>query len=270
MVQCQYAQRWPRMPPNQLRGARAPLTSAPTPTPARAAPQCVELKRDWAKGYSRLGAAYFGLEQWDEAIKSYEDGAATVPRRHGWQCGWAGGSRVRAAIAPRAGSRQLGSSNWAASSRALAAQGRTSCSLEGATVTMLASPPRCDLPPHPTSPVTPARAGLVVDPSNAALQSGLNDALSARNRAAQGGGGGLFGPDAMARLALDPRGRELLDDAPFMSKLKLLQSQPQLINSMLGDKKMQLVGERGAWAVTVAAPGAAAAAGGMPLAVACD
>lgn len=36
--------------------------------------QCVELKPDWAKGYSRLGAAYYGLEEWDNAIKAYEDG----------------------------------------------------------------------------------------------------------------------------------------------------------------------------------------------------
>jgi predicted TPR repeat methyltransferase len=36
--------------------------------------QCVELKPDWAKGYSRLGAAHFGLEEWDQAIQAYEDG----------------------------------------------------------------------------------------------------------------------------------------------------------------------------------------------------
>lgn len=36
--------------------------------------QCVELKPDWAKGYSRLGAAYYGLEEWEQATKAYEDG----------------------------------------------------------------------------------------------------------------------------------------------------------------------------------------------------
>jgi hypothetical protein len=36
--------------------------------------QCVDLKPDWAKGYSRLGAAYYGLQEWEEAIKAYEDG----------------------------------------------------------------------------------------------------------------------------------------------------------------------------------------------------
>lgn len=36
--------------------------------------QCVSLKPDWAKGYSRLGAAYFGLQQYDDAIKAYDDG----------------------------------------------------------------------------------------------------------------------------------------------------------------------------------------------------
>jgi predicted TPR repeat methyltransferase len=36
--------------------------------------QCVDLKPDWAKGYSRLGAAYYGLQEWEQAIKAYEDG----------------------------------------------------------------------------------------------------------------------------------------------------------------------------------------------------
>lgn len=40
--------------------------------------QCVSLKPDWGKGYSRLGAAYFGLEEWDKAIEAYDTG---------WSCG---------------------------------------------------------------------------------------------------------------------------------------------------------------------------------------
>jgi hypothetical protein len=36
--------------------------------------QCVSLKPTWGKGYSRLGAAYFGLEDWSEAVKAYEQG----------------------------------------------------------------------------------------------------------------------------------------------------------------------------------------------------
>ncbi len=36
--------------------------------------QCVSLKSDWAKGYSRLGAAHFGLGQLEEAAKAYKDG----------------------------------------------------------------------------------------------------------------------------------------------------------------------------------------------------
>jgi stress-induced-phosphoprotein 1 len=36
--------------------------------------QCVDLKPDWPKGYSRLGAAYYGLQEWEQAIKAYEDG----------------------------------------------------------------------------------------------------------------------------------------------------------------------------------------------------
>lgn len=34
----------------------------------------VELKADWAKGFSRLGAAHYGLQQWDEAVEAYTKG----------------------------------------------------------------------------------------------------------------------------------------------------------------------------------------------------
>ena len=36
--------------------------------------QVVEIKADWAKGYSRLGAAYSGLRKWDESIDAYTKG----------------------------------------------------------------------------------------------------------------------------------------------------------------------------------------------------
>ena len=36
----------------------------------------MELKPDWPKGYSRLGAAHSGLKQWDDAVEAYEKGAA--------------------------------------------------------------------------------------------------------------------------------------------------------------------------------------------------
>lgn len=36
--------------------------------------QVVELKPDWAKGYSRVGAAHLGLGDADAAIKTYEKG----------------------------------------------------------------------------------------------------------------------------------------------------------------------------------------------------
>ncbi|GLC51021.1 hypothetical protein PLESTB_000457400 [Pleodorina starrii] len=43
------------------------------------AKKCVELKPDWAKGYSRLGAAYYGLSDFEEAAEAYEKGLAVDP-----------------------------------------------------------------------------------------------------------------------------------------------------------------------------------------------
>jgi hypothetical protein len=56
----------------------------------------------------------------------------------------------------------------------------------------------------------------------------------------------------MARLALDPRGRELLDDAEFMGRLKMVAAHPEMLNGMLGDAKMQLVRGHGVWGVPTA------------------
>ena len=36
--------------------------------------KCVELKADFAKGYSRVGLAYFKLGQLEDAKKAYQDG----------------------------------------------------------------------------------------------------------------------------------------------------------------------------------------------------
>lgn len=95
---------------------------------------------------------------------------------------------------------------------------------------------------HPVQllPPLPFPAGLRVDSKNQALQSGLSDALSAKNRGSARSGG-LFGPEQMARLAMDPRGRPLIEDAEFMAKLKMVAQHPDFLNSMLGDPKMQLV-----------------------------
>lgn len=40
--------------------------------------QCVALKPDWAKGYSRLGAAYHGLGEYEEAATAYDAGKKTA------------------------------------------------------------------------------------------------------------------------------------------------------------------------------------------------
>jgi hypothetical protein len=55
---------------------------------------------------------------------------------------------------------------------------------------------------HPT--------GLHIDPNNQQMKAALSDALSAKNRPPAGGG--LFGPDALMRLAMDSRTRHLMDD----------------------------------------------------------
>ena len=46
------------------------------PAAAGVAVQAVDLKPDWPKGYTRVGAAAFHLQDWKKATASYEKGAS--------------------------------------------------------------------------------------------------------------------------------------------------------------------------------------------------
>eukprot|EP00659_Diplonema_papillatum_P011542 gene11542-17775_t len=48
---------------------------------------CVECKPDWAKGYSRLGAAFYGLRQFAEAVSAYEKGLKIDPNMEALKSG---------------------------------------------------------------------------------------------------------------------------------------------------------------------------------------
>jgi stress-induced-phosphoprotein 1 len=69
------------------------------------------------------------------------------------------------------------------------------------------------------------------------------DGPPARGAAAGGGGGGmglggLFGPEMIAKIALDPKLRTYMADPDFMTKLTTLQKDPNSISTMLGDKRI--------------------------------
>lgn len=109
--------------------------------------RCIELKSDWAKGYTRKGAALHALRRYDDAIEAY-------------------------------------------------------------------------------------RAGLAIAPTDAGLQSGLAEVQKVKDSAEAGPpGGGLFGPQMIAKLAGHPKFGPKLGDPAFMRKLQMAQSNPQLLMS---------------------------------------
>lgn len=108
--------------------------------------RCVELKKDWAKGYTRKGAALHALRRYDDAIQAYED-------------------------------------------------------------------------------------GLAIAPSDAGLQSGLSEVQKIKESSQSPPGGGLFGPQMIAKLAGHPKFGPKLGDPAFMRKLQMAQSNPQLLMS---------------------------------------
>jgi len=66
------------------------------------AQKTVELKPDWAKGYSRLGAAHLGLGDAASAVAAYEKGLALDPTNEGLKAGLED-ARKAAAAPPRRG-----------------------------------------------------------------------------------------------------------------------------------------------------------------------
>jgi hypothetical protein len=85
---------------------------------------------------------------------------------------------------------------------------------------------------------------LRLDPNNQQMQTALSDTLSAKNRPPPGG---LFGAEAMMKLAMDPRTRDLMEDAEFKGMLGAMNSNPGMMNMFMKDPRMMLVG--GSWAV---------------------
>jgi stress-induced-phosphoprotein 1 len=61
------------------------------------AEKTVELKPDWAKGYSRLGAAHLGLGDAASAVAAYEKGLALDPTNEGLKAGLADAKKAAAA-----------------------------------------------------------------------------------------------------------------------------------------------------------------------------
>ena len=72
--------------------------------------------------------------------------------------------------------------------------------------------------------------GLEVDPANEQLRSGLEDAKAAKDRPQAGAGppgmGGLFGPDFLGKLALNPQTRHLMQQPDFLAMLQDLGRNP--------------------------------------------
>ena len=84
------------------------------------------------------------------------------------------------------------------------------------------------------------KEGLEKFPDDAGLLKGLDSVEREKTKpagggAAGGGGGlgGLFSPQMMAQMALNPKTRPYLNDPDVMGKIKLIQDNPQLAPTML-------------------------------------
>eukprot|EP00545_Synedropsis_sp_CCMP1620_P013429 CAMPEP_0119011068 /NCGR_PEP_ID=MMETSP1176-20130426/5429_1 /TAXON_ID=265551 /ORGANISM="Synedropsis recta cf, Strain CCMP1620" /LENGTH=573 /DNA_ID=CAMNT_0006963831 /DNA_START=29 /DNA_END=1750 /DNA_ORIENTATION=- len=88
--------------------------------------------------------------------------------------------------------------------------------------------------------------GLDKFPDDAGINKGMGEAKRDKDGPPPGmmggmggmGAGGLFGPQMMSQMALNPKMRPFLNDPEVMTKVKLLQANPNLLPTMLGDPKM--------------------------------
>lgn len=76
-------------------------------------------------------------------------------------------------------------------------------------------------------------AGLVHAPSDAGLKGGIAEVskIIETSKRAPPGGGGLFGPQMIQKLAAHPKFGKKLGDPAFLNKLQMMQTNPQLLMS---------------------------------------
>jgi len=127
---------------------------------------CISLNPEFAKGYSRKGAALHSLKRYNDSIKAYQEGLDKFPDDKGLMQGLESAKKARDGPAMSSSS------------------------------------------------------------SSAAAGSGMS---------------GLFGPELMAKIALDPKLRGYMKDEEFMKKLATLQRDPNQLASMLGDPRIMEV-----------------------------
>ena len=84
--------------------------------------------------------------------------------------------------------------------------------------------------------------GLAKFPNDAGLKKGLDEVKRDKDGGPSAGGsgaaGGLFGPQMMAQMAMDPRMRPYLNDNDVMQKIQLVQKNPNLLPTIMQDPKM--------------------------------
>jgi stress-induced-phosphoprotein 1 len=80
--------------------------------------------------------------------------------------------------------------------------------------------------------------GLKHDPENEQLKEGIESVDSQMNKQANPFGN-LFGPDIWMKIQTNPRLAPYLADQDFVSKVNMLQKNPQAISTMLSDPKIQ-------------------------------
>merc|ERR1712151_166895 len=94
--------------------------------------------------------------------------------------------------------------------------------------------------------ITTFKEGLSKFPNDKVLKNGLENVEREKNGPPTGVGSGLgmsnlFGPDMMAKIALDPKTRVYMNDPDFMAKIQMLQNNPDELGTMIKDPRIMEV-----------------------------
>lgn len=116
-------------------------------------------------------------------------------------------------------------------------------------------------------------AGLKLDPNAAALKEGLAEIETKLRAPPQNPLSGLFGPDMYVKLNANPETREYMKDPSFVSKIQMLQTNPNAMGNMLSDPRLSKalgvllgvdISAMGAGAAGRGGAGSASASGSRP------
>lgn len=183
----------------------------------------VEIKPQWPKGYSRVGAAALGMGDIERAKAAYEKGVLLcLP-------GLSISQQMSLSKVSNTVVRGSGQCWGLESILVQSSPGHSEAVVNRYERRFLVHPGRGQDARYAAQSLHATSldcAGLEVDPENEGFKTELENLKAPPRRGGPGGGGGLFGPEFLGKLATNPQTASLLAQPDFLQMMRDVNANP--------------------------------------------